>query len=422
VLDWPTMDAALMEQRPALRLARVAWWLLAVAMAGHTIASLPGYIQSIRDYSFLEVPLAVPGSWGLALNILGAAISLAAAVLSIALAGLLFWRRSDEPMALFVSVFLLLYAVMIAGPLERLVWLWPGAMAWAFGTAQPLFFTLPVVALLSLFPNGRLVPRWTLILIVASFILAGLVFWLPSGWVQGIQSPLVITFEVGLLICALGGLYAQLYRYRQVSTPAEQRQVRWAMYGLCLWGFLLLLVGGPWLFLMSLPPAAPVPWWTPLVGILWNVALVVLPLSLTIAVLRYRLYAIDRVIRRTLVYSLLTGLLALIYFSTVAVLQVVLRAASGQSSELAIVLSTLAIAALFAPLRLRIQAFIDRRLFRTHYDVARTLAGFGSALREDANGDLGLLARRLETVIDETMQPESVWLWLAPLSESRRDG
>src|SRR5258707_8484055 len=200
---------------------RLAWWLLALAMAGLTLAALPGYLQAVRANTFLEVPLAASNSWSLLLNGLGALLSLAAAVLSLALAALLFWRRADDPMALFVSAFLLLYAVMMCGPLENLNWLWPGAMDWAFGVGQPLFFTVPVVSLLVLFPNGRPVPRGSVMLLPASLALLLLGLALPAGWVNGIQSPPVIVFEICLVVCALGRLAAQFYRYRRVSAPAE---------------------------------------------------------------------------------------------------------------------------------------------------------------------------------------------------------
>ena len=401
---------------------RLAWWALAVAALALTLAALPGYLRAVQAATFLEVPLAERGAWSLPLNVLGALLSLAGALLSLSLAALLFWRRADDPMALFVSVFLLLYAVMMCGPLENLTWLWPGAMDWAFSVGQPLFFTVPVVTLLVLFPNGRPAPPWSVWLLPLSAGLAVLVLFLSPGWVSGDQSPPVVVFEIGLVVCALAGLYAQIDRYRRISTPAEQRQVRWVLYGVCVWGALLLSCGVPWLYLMSLPSGAVVPWWAPVTGIMWNITLIILPLSLAVAVLRYRLYAIDRLIRRTLLFSMLTASLTLIYLAAVGLLQLAFRLLTGQSSPLAIVASTLAIAALFAPLRRRVQSFIDRRLFRTHYDTARTLDQFGAALRDDTSGDLARLAERLEGVIDQTMQPESVWLWLAPPSEPRPEG
>jgi uncharacterized membrane protein YedE/YeeE len=129
------------------------------------------------------------------------------------------------------------------------------------------------------------------------------------------------------------------------------------------------------------------------------------------AILRARLWDIDLLIRRTLVYAALTGLLALAYFGSVLVLEGLVRALTGQSqSQVVTVVSTLAIAALFVPLRRRVQAFIDRRFYRSKYDAARTLAAFSNTVRDEV--ELGRLTERLTEVVDETLQPESVGLWL----------
>jgi hypothetical protein len=130
-----------------------------------------------------------------------------------------------------------------------------------------------------------------------------------------------------------------------------------------------------------------------------------------IAILRHRLYDIDVIIRRTLIYAILTGLLALAYFGSIVVLQNVFSALTGQSqSTLVTVLSTLAIAALFGPLRVRVQAVIDRRLYRRKYDATHTLAQFGANVRDEV--ELGALMEHLVGAVDETLQPASVSLWL----------
>jgi hypothetical protein len=128
-----------------------------------------------------------------------------------------------------------------------------------------------------------------------------------------------------------------------------------------------------------------------------------IPISMGIAILRYRLYEIDFIINRTLVYGSLTGLLALFYFGSVTALQYLFSLLTGQGNTLAIVVSTLAIAALFNPLRRRIQGFIDRRFYRRKYDARKTLEAFGSRLREQT--DLEKLCEDLAEVVDETMQP-----------------
>jgi hypothetical protein len=149
-------------------------------------------------------------------------------------------------------------------------------------------------------------------------------------------------------------------------------------------------------------------------GLLWSllrpILALALPFCLAIAILRYRLFDINVIIRKTLVYGLLTVLLALVYFGVVIFLQRVVEAASGQQSAISIVISTLIIAALFAPLRRRVQDFIDRRFYRRRYDAEKTLSAFGQIVRDET--DLEALTAELLRVTEETMQPERTMLWL----------
>ncbi len=150
-------------------------------------------------------------------------------------------------------------------------------------------------------------------------------------------------------------------------------------------------------------------------------ALVSLPIAVGIAIMRYRLYEIDIIINRTLVYGSLTAFLAAVYFGGVAATQAIFRAFTGQQEQpqLAVVASTLVIAALFNPLRRRIQEFIDRRFYRRKYDAAKTLAAFNARLRDET--DLDTLTDDLAEVVRETMQPAHVSLWLRPNPASKKD-
>jgi hypothetical protein len=144
--------------------------------------------------------------------------------------------------------------------------------------------------------------------------------------------------------------------------------------------------------------------------LLMDASALMIPLSLGVAVLRSRLFDIDVLINRTLVYGLLTLMLLLVYFGGVVGLQAVFRVLSGQESTLAVVASTLAIAALFNPLRSRVQSFVDHRFYRRKYDAAKTLAAFNSRLREETA--LDALSNDLLEVVKGTMQPEHVSLWV----------
>jgi hypothetical protein len=199
-----------------------------------------------------------------------------------------------------------------------------------------------------------------------------------------------------ILVSWLFAVAAMIMRMDQ-ARGAERQQLKWFVYGVALLviGFLAAFLG------FGLHSVA---WF---LGI---AAFNFLPIAAGIAILRYRLYDIDLIINRTLVYGVLTAALALVYFGSIVLFQGLLRALTGETSQLAVVASTLAIAALFVPLRRRVQAFIDRRFYRRKYDVAKTLQTFNAKLRDDI--DLDSVADDLVEVVKETMQPTHVSLWL----------
>jgi hypothetical protein len=213
---------------------------------------------------------------------------------------------------------------------------------------------------------------------------------------------------VALLLCSVG---VQVYRYRRISTPRERQQTRWVVVGFSIGivGFVLFIGLGNVLLPPSVLQSSVLG--TLVAGTIIYGFLLLIPISIAIAILRSRLYDIDVVINKALVYGLLTTLLAAVYAGLIIGLESLVGLFSRQSAQpLVIVVSTLAIAALFQPVRGRIQQLIDRRFYRRKYDAARTLEAFSAALRNEV--DLAALSEHLVAVVQETMQPASVSLWL----------
>jgi hypothetical protein len=284
--------------------------------------------------------------------------------------------------------------------------------------------------LLLLFPDGRLPSRrwrWVapltgasvgylvLVQIAQPTLYVGglevsnpLPFWariyavVPAATVEWIG---ILAWHATLLSLVAAGTTPAL-RWRRASGH-ERQQLKWLAYMASL-----IAVSG----LGVIVTGYSVGWWTypmALVAIIGIAGFLVgLPMVIAVAIFRYHLYDIDLIIRRTLIYGVLTAALAVVYFGSVVLLQGLLRPLTGQGSDLAIIASTLAIAALFNPLRRRIQNFIDRRFYRRTYDAAQVLAALSSRLRDET--DIDTLADEVLTVVQETMQPTHVSLWLRP--------
>ena len=290
---------------------------------------------------------------------------------------------------------------------------WFGSWAW---TAQ----TIAMTFLLLLFPDGRLPsPRWRPVAWLAGLGQGGFVvgYALNAGPLEdfpqvvnpyGVDSPVVRVVGVAGILVVAGSMVASavslIVRARRAGR-VERQQIKWLAYGGAV------VVG------TSLVAGAIAIWSVTVTILIINLALLVLPLFTGIAIVGYRLYDIDIIINRTLVYAALTATLALVYFGGVAGLQRLLSPMMGEGNGLAVVASTLLIAALFNPLRRRIQAFIDRRFYRSKYDARKTLESFSARLRDET--DLEALRGDLEGVVRETMQPAHVSLWLRPETSSK---
>jgi len=388
-------------------LTRLAWTLCGVALALISLTLL----LIVLGWS---TPL--PGGWTPWRD---QAVSLAGVIGAPILGGLIASRRPRNPYGWLWLGFALgltlqrlaeaysAYALVVVEPGLLLA---PRTISYLVGLGGPVALTL-VPFLLLLFPTGRLPSRrwrflaWTLITSEVVFLALSLFFGSPDQVGGAIT---VITFVVVSMIFATVVLSALslVVRYRRAS-GVERQQLKWFALAAVL--VVSHLVG----ILLGLDRL--------LGGALSNVleaaANTGLYAAVGIAILRYRLYDIDVIINRALVYGPLTAMLAAVYAGTVVASQYGFRILTGQESQLAVVASTLAIAALFVPLRRRVQDFIDRRFYRNKYDAHKTLEAFSARLREET--ELDALTSDLAGVVRDTVQPVHVSLWLKPAAQRK---
>jgi hypothetical protein len=400
------------------RVAQGAWIVLAVVLLIIFVANIPAFFQYakavctlpdagncpteqltpayVQVLDQLHLPVATAEGF---LAVLCVAVS----VLYWLLGLLIFWRKSGEWIGLFVSLLLVTFSSI-------------GFLGFNLpAQAPPLFQTLAQIITYGLmwpamlvffftFPTGRFTPRWTWAAFVPFFVVTMLSS-LP------LTSPLVPGAAV--ILTSLLPIGVQTYRYVRVYDAVEQQQTKWFVFGLSV-VFLLVIIQGLFQALAPGSSAAHAgyqlfngPFWL----LLWTILL----LSVSIPILRYRLWDIDVIINRTLVYGSLTVLLVALYVGLILSLQALVSAVTGSFSEqpLAIVASTLVIAALFQPLRRRLQNIIDRRFYRRKYDASKVVAAFSATLRTEV--DVDTLREHLTAVVQETMQPSHVSLWVRPL-------
>ena len=399
-----------------LMLGRGSWVVLVIVTLAIFFGSLPIYRAQMQtpcagaycQYYQLP-PQQVQALGGLGWSLSGyAAVMIALMVLSVGVtlgvSALIFWRRSDDRMALLVAMMLVTLGPIIATsslPTDFSFWVVANeALSYLGQTFLWLVF--------SLFPTGHFVPRWTLWLFVVISALEAPLTFLPLS----LFGPSTAFTQPGWLL-GLGTLVTlvivQLYRYRRVSTPLQRQQTKWVVFGFAS-AILFNLVAE---LLVTLPALSAPDSLFPLVVIGGSFLLTLLPaLSFGVAMLRYRLWDIDAIINRALVYGLLTFLLGALYVGLILGLTSLAGLVIKESSDdpIALVISTLAIAALFLPVRRRVQTLIDHRFYRYKYDAAKTLEAFSTTLRDEVN--LQQIHERLLAVVQETMQPAHVSLWL----------
>ena len=413
-----------------LRVIRALWLAFAVVSLGLFAASLPVYYTRIQrpchgaDACNLSGALTAQGlaqlpALGLSPTSYAAFITIFFVVIVALWSGIgfaIFWRRPNDWFALFTALFLVMFNTTYPGfPITALAFAFPAltlpiSLLGALGVYS-------IIAFLTLFPNGRLVPRWmAIILVLGAF--GALTTAFPNlqfatngpAWID----PLLNIPQYGAIILA------QVYRYRRVSSPTERQQTKWVVFGIVI---VLIGIALPYpIFSLLIPTFNQSN--TLLATILglvnYPIVLLALPITIGAAILRSRLYDIDVLINRTLVYGALTILLALLYFGLIVGLETLARLIPGQGgqSPVAITISTLAIVALSRPLLRRVQAVIDRRFYRHKYDATQTIATFGARQRSEV--DLDALSQHLMVAVQETMQPAHISLWLRPTNTMRQ--
>ena len=401
-----------------LLLARGVWITLVILTLTIFFASLPMYLAQLQtpcteiacEYQQLTHAQAETlKGMGLSLGAYAAftiAIALASVMVCLVVSTLIIWRRSYDRMALFVALML-----VTLGPIIEVVnvsvsspspWRVPNeCLSFLAGALLVLVFLL--------FPSGRFVPRWTRLTLVVFLAVQLPLTFLPVAPLlpNNPESEPAWFVAISELVIVVG---VQLYRYRRVSSPRERQQTKWVVFGLTVpitAGVLATALG------LIFPVLAER---SSLYLLALNESGFLIPLFISLsfgfAMLRSQLWDIDVLINRTLVYGVLTVLLTAIYGGLVISLQALLRGLISQDNGVAIVISTLAIYVLFQPLRQGIQRLIDRRFYRRKYDAVKVVAAFSATLRQEV--DLDQLREHLLAVVQETMQPTHVSLWLRP--------
>jgi hypothetical protein len=407
--------------RAFLIIARWAWTVAALLLAGNFVFSIPPYYAALRTVCTVSIAVVdqcatwqlVPDNMStlarlhISLDAYAAytvSITVVASLLFWAVGMLIFWRKSREWLGLSVSLVLILLGS--SGVADSLQGTFMTADSPLLLAVLVLLFNViqwPALGLFLLtFPTGRFTPRWSWLIVLLWIVQLGY-FWLATFVPAfGAGLPLVLLITWG------STLGVQMYRYLRRYTAAQRQQVKWFLFVV----FVALLLEIAYLVLSGLvaPFNAPDSWLKLLDGTVTALLFMTIPIGIGMAIFRYRLWDIDAIINRTLVYGSLTALLALVYFGLIIGLQSLLHGIISQDNSVAIVLSTLAIYVLFQPLRQGIQRLIDRRFYRRKYDAAKTIAAFSSTLRQEV--DLATLRQQLLAVVQETIQPAHVSLWL----------
>ena len=402
-----------------LILARTAWIVITTVALVLWIADIqPGYAQylTVCTQSLCQNQLATPDmvqalhSARLSLQFYAIYITTLSVVFVLfffVIGVIIAWRKSDDWMALLVSITLIILGTVNQTNYQQLASIYPFTQV--PGDLLHFLFTILPFLVVFLFPNGSFVPRWTrwVVLLIFLFAVGGSFFPASPLNTQNLPSTVNIVLVLLLFVTVI---FAQIYRYVRKSTLIERQQTKWIILGIAATFIYFIVLDILTTLNPELTQARSLGFLLPEASYFF--AFIIVPLSIAFSILRYRLWDIDLFINRTLVYTTLTAILALIYFGCVVLLQHLVNGVTGQAgqSPLVIVASTLAIAAVFSPLRRRIQKIIDKRFYRRQYDAAKVIETFSDTLRNEM--DLNMLSEHLVAVVEETMQPAHVSLWL----------
>jgi hypothetical protein len=399
----------------ALLLARVAWVAVAALALAIFAAAMPGayalFDTVCRAATCTQdqlTPAAMEQlrSVNLSLAFFAWYIVLAKSLMMfvfVAVAAAIFWRASTERVALVAAFTFVTFPITTTHVASTLpaAWLFPAQILDVLGSSG-------MTLLLLTFPNGHFVPRWTRWVWAANQVVYTWKVFFPSSYAHQV-GPTVDGFFLLALVACLAAV--QVYRFRRVSTPIERQQTKWVVLGVAVgFGAFIPLVAIASRIAPDLARHNILLYLV--VSALTFLSLLLIPLTFGVALLRYRLWDVDALIGRVVTYGLLTGLLGALYVGMILVLQSLSGRIihQGADNPLALVISTLAIAALVQPVRRRLQQIIDRRFYRAKHNAAKTLEAFGAALRQQT--DLEQVRARLLAVVDETMRPAHVSLWL----------
>lgn len=408
-------------------LARAGWIVAALATLSLYVYAIPVMYRQAQigcqdARACANSALLTPGQVaqlpveGISPNVAAAimvAQAIAVTLVFATLATLLFWRRANDRMALLCAYMLITFGASLGGAIQSIPA--TNAVRFIMLTTFQVAGQISWITFFCLFPDGRFVPGWTRMV-----ALVWAVTWLGAYFPDApVFQPLAAlrSGPVAIIVILVALVLAQIYRYWRVSNARQRQQTKWVVYGFAVGMGLfaaLIFVGD---FVLD-ERAREGGTGQLIINAIFLGLFSLMPISMSVAILRSRLYDIDIIIRRTLIYGSLTVILASVYLLGVVGTQTLLsritgQAITGQAAErqpLTIVLTTLVIAALFQPLRHQLQRIIDRRFYRGKYDAQRTLASFGAMLRSEV--DLERLSERLTEVVDETMRPAHVSLWL----------